>query len=595
MISLFWSCSLPSVDTPKDHCFPDLPQEGTLRIHPVSCAAEIETPFTRRGDWILENALQKVVLRHQSSSLTSSTGAGASIIQIGENPILFELRPIELPTPLNAQHVMDDQSGTLSFFHEGEEVLSYTIPSDEPAVYINSQADFFLTPLPRSKRIGSTIYTQSRERGMFIDGTIVQEEQGLYIENIKSIRTEEWSNMHQKNGLWVDLQWENTDIPPHALLLRTDEEQWFLPFLDESFSGYIPSQATEWTLWHPICSKNWIAVEQAPSLGNCTQTQVRVSSEEGSIWAYANNTLIAPQGSLVAFEEESYTISAGPAYETTQVSSSQNHVALNRVFPEITIFSPLEISVNPEKTLARLLGHGIQNTVISTKDFVSPFSLSSPLIQENMNTQRGFLIEDEDSWLLSWPWEPIIREPGMGAIPIFSSYQSQLSYVDRQGRVSVSNLSFFENLQEESQYVHPDFLFISDRTELDTLYDFLDQKRPMRFMGPQNSIPQKGPLPESTLIRTLLAQEHSFGNGPLVLLSDHNNQWYIQAYAPSWMDIDALRIITEGGFEYAQWDFSDEQSLFVSVPKIDSAWVLAELRGNHWAVSPILFPFAEQE
>ena len=594
MISLFWSCSLPNVGSPQVHCFSEQPQEGEVRIHSISCSSEIETSFTRRGDWVLENHEQRVVFRHQSSSLTSSTGAGASIIQIGEAPILFELRAVGLPTPLEAREQIEDTSAILSFYHEEEHVLSYTLPNDEKTIYIESDTSFFLTPLPNTQRVGTTLYTQSREHGMFIHGDVTQEEQGLHIENLQSIHTEDWEYIHEENGQRVELQWGSPTISPHSLLLRAEDQTWFLPFLEETFSGYIPAQALEWTLWHPSCQKNWVPIDQLPSLGSCSQQLIRVSSEGAGIWGYANETLIAPQGSIISSEEDEYPVFAGPAYEQAQVIPNQNHVSLEKIFPNVTLFSPLEISIQPEKTLAQLLGNGIQNTVISTKNFISSFSLHPPLIQEHIHVQRGFLLENEEQWLLSWPWEAIIREPGMGAVPFFSSYQSQLSYVDRQGRISVSNLSFFEKLQEESLYVHPDFLFISDTAELEILYQLLDGKTPLRFLGPQNAIPQTGPLPESTLIRALLSQEHSFGNGPLVLMFDQDEQWHIQAYAPSWMEVETLRVVTQGGSEYMQWDFSEEQSISVFVPKIETDWVLAEVQGTHWAVGPILFP-AEQE
>ena len=592
MISLFWSCSLPNPQPPQAHCFSEAPQEGTVRLHPVSCSAEIDSPFVRRGDWILENQVQKVIIRHQSSSLTYAKGPGASIIQIGATPILLELRGVELPYPLEPVLHTREDSATLSFYHEDEHILSYTLHADTHSVAIDSNSSFFLTPLPTSKIVGNTLYTQDRRSGMLINGTLTQEEQGIRVDSLTEIHTDPWNTMYEDGERFVEQSWSPTEIAPHALLLRDNQETWFLPFLDETFSGYIPPQATEWTLWHPSCNKAWGNIDSSPILGRCQEQQIRISSEEEGIWAYINSTLIPPQGGLLSFLQDDYTISAGSAYEQAILSSEQNHVDLERIFPHVHLFSPLEISIQPQKTISRLLGTGVRNTVISTKNFISPFSVQIPPFQEYIHAQKGFMIEQGSTWLLSWPWEPIIREPGMGAVPYFSSYQSQLSYVDRQGRISVSNLSFLESLQSETEYAHPDFVFIDDITQRWNMYDLLDRQIPLRFMGPENAIqhPITAPLPESILVRSMLEQEHSFGNGPVIFLSATENRWNIDAYAPSWMDVESIHLMTQGGFELGSWEFDEEQHISISFSQTDVEWVLAEIRGSHWAISPILFP-----
>ncbi|MAA79947.1 MAG: hypothetical protein CL916_11890 [Deltaproteobacteria bacterium] len=591
MISLFWSCSLPSPQPPQSHCFSEKPEEGELRLHSVSCSSEISSPFVRRGDWILENNLQKAIIRHQNSSLTYTKGPGASIIQVGESPILLEIRAIDIPHPLEAVSDIDEASATLSFYHEGEHILSYTLHADDSRIDIDTTASFFLTPLPTSKRVGNTLYTQNREYGMRIEGEISLEEQGFIIEDLTSLHTKPWNIMFEYGNRFVELTWSNEEVHPHALLLRDDQETWFIPFLNQTFSGYIPPQATEWTLSHPSCRENWVPIDLEPTLENCNEKRIHVSSEGDRIWSYANETLIPPQGGLISFQQSEYNISAGSAYEQANISSTQNHVSLERIFPNIHLFSPLEISITPHKSISKMLGKGIENAVISTKDFISPFSLQIPPFQEHIHAQKGFVIEQDEAWLLSWPWDPIIREAGMGAVPAFSSYQSLLSYVDRQGRISVSNIPFWDLLRSESEYTHPDFIFLSDITQRWKLYEILDQQIPLRFLGPENAIQHQeiGPLPESIRNRMLFEQKHSFGNGPIIFISEQEDLWIIDAYAPSWMEVESIHLITKGGLELNSWTFNESQHLSASHPRTDDAWVLAEIRGNHWAISPILF------
>ena len=125
--------------------------------------------------------------------------------------------------------------------------------------------------------------------------------------------------------------------------------------------------------------------------------------------------------------------------------------------------------------------------------------------------------------------------------------------------------------------------------ERNELYEALDAQEPLRFLGPLNILPQSchTPLPNSTLMSTLFSQEHSFGNGPLILLSAEEEEWHIEAYAPLWMNVESLILVGEGGIIHNQWSFDGEQKISVLHPKTEEAWTLAEIRGEHWAISPI--------
>ena len=55
-------------------------------------------------------------------------------------------------------------------------------------------------------------------------------------------------------------------------------------------------------------------------------------------------------------------------------------------------------------------------------------------------------------------------------------------------------------------------------------------KTPDSILGPANAITNpEPPLSESILIRSLFAQEHTFGNGPIIFLSEKGDQWIIDA------------------------------------------------------------------
>jgi hypothetical protein len=525
--------------------------------------------------------------------MTTTDGAGASIIEIGTRPIFFEIRAETLPLPLQEEHSITLEEATLRFSYEDVPVLSYTLYPDEETLHIESEYSFVAIPFPQSKRRGNTLYTNNREVGVYIEGDLSVREQGMYIENFHALHRKPWEKIHEESGTLVTVEWSESDHIPHALLVRNEQEEFFLPFFDPIFTGYIPDSAQEWSLWTPGCAPNWTPIHQEPTLSSCVPKQIYVTSEGEQIWSNGDDIyLIPPNGTYIPSSED-IEISAGPSFEKEILSSTESNVSLERIFPKICIFSPLEQSIRPAESLIRLLGSGVQQTIISTTEFISPFSLHIPPFHNHIHAQRGFLMQEGESWLLSWPWKPIIREAGLGAIPtdVQLSKNSQLSYVDRKGRISLSNISFFRELREETQASQPDFIFMKDSDDRSALYELLDAQEPLRFLGPLNILSQScnTPLPNSTLVRTLLTQEHSFGNGPLVLLSEEEQQWRIEAYAPSWMDVQTLALVGEGGNTHAQWSFDEQRHISVLYPKTQEAWTLAEIRGTHWAISPILF------
>ena len=73
----------------------------------------------------------------------------------------------------------------------------------------------------------------------------------------------------------------------------------------------------------------------------------------------------------------------------------------------------------------------------------------------------------------------------------------------------------------------------------------------------------------------------------MLSLSEQDDHWHIEAYAPSWMDVESIHLVIENGVEVSSWSFDNETHVSASFPKEETAWVLAEIRGAHWAISPI--------
>ena len=590
MISFLWAC-VPIQPSAEQTCFTEAPQAGEIRIHPVSCFDERSNPYVRNGDWIIENHLLRFVIRNQSSSMTRHEGPGASIVDTGKETILFELRSNDLSTPLTENIIIDDETASLSFLHQDNVVLQYRLPVDSNKLEIHSESSWSVFLYPQSHFFGNTLISSNRLQGIYVDGKIQQEDHFLHIDELQSIQLAPWEELYKEQGIVRAVAWTDDTVPPYALLLRNQERQYFIA-MKETFDGYIPEDAIEWTLYAPGCQKKWLSTNEEPQLGECLRHHMRVSDNTGiPLWSQTQEgDLIPPNGGHIYPEEDPITIAAGSAYEKGVLTNSTD-IDLERIHPNSCAFHPFVESTNPNSTIPLLLGAGVQNAIISTRNFISPFSVHLPLFSQHISIERGFILGDETTWILSWPWAPVYREAGLGSIPSNIPKQTQLSYVDRGGRTSVASVDFLAQLHEENPFVHPDFLYIEDSTELNTMFSMLDAQEPLRFLGPQNWLANNctlSPLPKSERDQQLFAQQHSFGNGPLIQLLETQEEWNIEAYAPSWMDVDQIMLIGENATVLAQWEMDGVEKQ-VSWPKTNDAWTLAIITGEHWAVSAIYF------
>ena len=596
MINLLFACHFPTIQ--DSDCFEASPLEGEVRLHSISCGNEIQSDHSRRGDWILENNLLRFVIRNESSSLTEYDAPGGTLIDAGNSDLLLELRAIDLPTPLQAQSLIEADHARLSFWHEEEEVLSYTLFVDRNTIEITSQSSSYMVyPNPHHTQKDRLLYDETSHNVMRIHGDVVDSMSStgaFIIEDLISLDFAPLRTIFSQEGLWYSEQWDAQE-----LWVRNEDEEIMFPIDHEIFEGYIPDFAQEWTLYKKGCAPNWSSINNPPTLGVCQPQKVRVSSGDQALRARATHqnehVVIPKEGTTLPFfpTETPIEISAGPAFEKELLHEETEDIRLKRVIPDTYLFVPFDPQAHhtAQKQLEKLAAQGVNRNILYTRDYISPFSSTAfPHDQAVIQGQKGFLLQEEQAWLLTWPWDAIIREPGMGAIPTDIPKETQLYYSDRSNRHSISNLSFFQELREETQSVQPEFLWIEGSHEWPILFSLLDQQEPLWFLGPYTWLIDfpNTPLPNSDVIRTLHSGRVSFGNGPLIDLYQQDERLYIDAYAPSWMQSTQITLYGDGEI-LASWDRNETtQSHSVSIPN-NISWVLATISGEHWAVSPILW------
>ena len=131
MISLLFGCvPIGTLIDAEDQCFADLPEQGEVRVHRVSCSAEAAHPNIRKGDWILENHLQRFFIRELSSALTDPMAIGGSLIHGGTENLIFELRVNDLDhRSIQMETYTTQQEASVSFYDEDALRFSYRLPT----------------------------------------------------------------------------------------------------------------------------------------------------------------------------------------------------------------------------------------------------------------------------------------------------------------------------------------------------------------------------------------------------------------------------------------------------------------------------------
>lgn len=75
-------------------CVPELPEGVTSRAKQVVCSDELTTDDAQRGDWLLENQLQRLYFRAEDFSLSKPGRAGGTLLDLGADVDVAEVVPL---------------------------------------------------------------------------------------------------------------------------------------------------------------------------------------------------------------------------------------------------------------------------------------------------------------------------------------------------------------------------------------------------------------------------------------------------------------------------------------------------------------------
>ena len=181
MFFLLLGCGPPPEIAPS--CDPRTLSAGEVRARRLPCSSELLADGdNRRGDWVIENALARFVVRAAPDALTRLEIAGGTLIDAaavdGTDP-LIEAIPILGQGWLMAAEITpwnEADAAGLEIVGQREDdgttaTVRYTLPADSSTLRIDGIDGLSVTPRPGIERVGSTL---ERSNGVLlgVDGAM---------------------------------------------------------------------------------------------------------------------------------------------------------------------------------------------------------------------------------------------------------------------------------------------------------------------------------------------------------------------------------------------------------------------------------------
>lgn len=540
-----------------------------VRARRIPCTSErVDGGDGRVGDWLIENALTRWVIRDAYAPLTRLNGAGGSLVDVTTSEGvdgLLELSPrvggqhfaeVEI-TPWSADGIAGlELSGQLE---DGQAAtMRYELEADSDRLTLRGADGALLAPLAGSTLAGQTVaVSETLSLGLTGDA----DDHGGWIT---------WTSAEDLEVVYgagdaVDAAGEGTG----AVLLRVADDQ----------GRDLPA-----TLW-------WDgAAWPLPAGGG------RVELGEGT-------------GAAV--------VSAGPTYERQDLG-------------EITVSGTVEIDVvlrraitadallfelgrpswpdrswrdRPEDRLIAAAAAGVGYSVLVADEEVAT---SSAAPQTAMLHQGGSRITTDDGGvLLAWPWTADARFAAHGAVDPagLSPLDALAAAVYGDARIVAVDAAWVRSAPAPLLWdPQPRAMALASLDDLDDWTDVLDAGLLVAPLGPLawlEGVPADGSVVDADA--AMLEGRVVAGNGPYIDLRVDGSgpgslvtrqpllAVRVRVEAPDWMPLTEARLVTTGGRELARWPLEDRGPVRLdrTVLVAPGDWIIATVAGDE-AAPPLL-------
>ncbi len=628
-------------------CDPRTLLSGEVRARRMPCAAEAPSGGDgRSGDWILENAQVRFVVRGAYATLTQLGLEGGTLIdaaRAGGADLLVEATPtfegrwfedVEISAWNEEDAAGISLTGTLDDGSPAE--LSYRLEADAELLELSQAASLLVVPPAGSVAFGSTYEAGADgldpgEAPLFAATGALSDLGGWLVwEGADAITVGERDAVHallwprgldvsgSADGDWVEAL-DADDVPLARLSVR-----------DGAFAGRVPVETLSLRAATPGYAAGPGSLpgeDRALSLGAAGFLQVRVTDDqgqdlpatlywEGQPWPMAagGETLALGPGTGPA------AIWAGPACEALffdELTLSETS-SLEAVLPcaeDPPLLAELGREAWPDRDEGRraedvlfaAAAEGVGYAVLVADDEVAPVAMDRHTAEHLMAEPGSRADTDTLGALVAWPWSPDARDPAHGAAdwPGIAALTLLNAMTRVADRVAVVEPAWVAAAGSPTGWARPPRgLRLGSLEDLPTFTGLLDAWVPIAATGPRTwmlEVPEVHATVD--IVAALVAGRTVASNGPRLTLSVDGagpggalpfgplRDVGLRVEAPSWMPLSGAALIGSGGVELARWDLTGAEPvrLDARVERLALArgWVLAVAWGEE-AVAPLL-------
>ena len=574
-------------------------QPGEVRVKVVACGEErISGGEGASGDWVLDNAIARFIVRF-GTALTRFDTAGGTLIdagQPGRRDGLREATPL-FDTPDGPQGLWTatvtpfTDGGRAGVRVEGELIdgspaaFSWTLAPDSPTVTLDGADHLDLQLLVPSVVVGELLEVdpdedETIEVVLYVDGSRADHggaltytgATGLTVGDRSTVARVAWPGGRaisgDSDGDWVEALDADDDVVAR------------IPVEGLRFSGWLPPAAVA---ARPVAAgrRNGVPEPLGGALvlpiGPLGQLDLQVTDTDGAplpatvYWQGREHPLpvgggVAPlppgRGPLV--------VSAGPAYEAAFVDemlvlgSPGLAVALARVHPDDVGLAMIGLPVAPQRdtrvhgreAMTGAVGRGAQLAVLTAAHEVAVTVLPTELDRRVVSWGGTRWRAASGAQVDAWPQNPNSRQPAHGATPPNVPPLDALASLARFGRRSAVNAAFVSQAGPVFHWPRaPTALRLDQPADRDALFDLLEQGLSPAVIGPDTWLHDLPPLAPTSIEveRALTTGPTVAGNGPLITVEwsgpepGRRRLVTVTCSGPTWMPLDRATLWSADG------------------------------------------------
>ena len=644
ILAWLWACLEPQKVSEPITCDPRLLSPGEVRVRVVPCKDELIAGGSgNNGDWLLENALVRFVIRQQSS-LSDPHAAGGSIVDgalSNERDGLIELLPMWEHNTLRSAHFSSrvtsnsahlDIQGTLP---SGEEVfLSYGLQADSDVLELEGTSQWKLVPISGSEVHHGVIAPAYRNFVFSTDGAAEDLKGHIMLSEMSRLFVGDWKDaglVQDSSAVWVSGsaqgEWveglDEDDIPVGRL-----------PIVQDQYSGWLSSDAHSLRVLKTGCHPGEVSpINASPNMehGACGSILIRVQGDEGqpipaTLWWNNTHHPVLPGGERIPIPpgEGNAFITAGPAWSTQEWRTDPGEeptlsVTLTRMVPD-SLMTELSLLGTPdeqerrpdEEVLRESAARGTRFAVIAPRDIVAKGSQEADEHwRSEIQALGGSQTRGPLDPIQGWPWSSSSSKPGYGSAPYEAlDPMETFAMVARKQRYTMVGTEWLQQAEPPGTLSYmPDFLWMNDWNDLDTYYTALDHRMPIGPVGVKTwvtTLSDQAYHPVDVM-HEILSHHLTAGNGPHIHLQIGNEnlpapQIFVQGdridepasflwgsitlSATTWAAPEKLALVQDGGVIIAEWDVTELPMTRTFEPP-EANWIVAVAYGGepHWLLN----------